>query len=210
MDDHDGIRFSQDHVIRRPRTRGIFPVSEEQWLRLRRMVQRLEAPRRTFQNLSAASASLGFSSGIAAIAFLDSPPSRDWVLPSTIALCVLGLVLTVVFFTVDRQLATDLRSSRRLILEEMEIVEKGFVDPETGEARRAAGAAFPEEHQVTDPSILTPGTHVVHPTFGSGTVASVSGFGQDLKVVVEFDKLGRKKLLARYAGLTPAPDSEPT
>lgn len=45
------------------------------------------------------------------------------------------------------------------------------------------------------------GERVTHPTFGSGTVLDVSGFGPDLKVTVNFDSVGRKKLLARYADL---------
>jgi DNA helicase-2/ATP-dependent DNA helicase PcrA len=45
------------------------------------------------------------------------------------------------------------------------------------------------------------GERVAHPTFGSGTVLELSGFGPDLKVTVNFDSVGRKKLLARYADL---------
>jgi DNA helicase-2/ATP-dependent DNA helicase PcrA len=45
------------------------------------------------------------------------------------------------------------------------------------------------------------GERVRHATFGSGAVAEVSGFGRDLRVTVQFDSVGRKKLLARYAGL---------
>ncbi|MGM0669359.1 MAG: ATP-dependent helicase, partial [Gemmatimonadota bacterium] len=45
------------------------------------------------------------------------------------------------------------------------------------------------------------GERVAHPTFGSGTVLEISGFGPDLKVTVNFDSVGKKKLLARYADL---------
>ncbi len=45
------------------------------------------------------------------------------------------------------------------------------------------------------------GERVIHPTFGSGAVVEVSGFGRDLKVTVDFDDVGRKKLLVRYANL---------
>jgi DNA helicase-2/ATP-dependent DNA helicase PcrA len=45
------------------------------------------------------------------------------------------------------------------------------------------------------------GERVTHPTFGSGAVLEVSGFGPDLKVTVNFDSVGRKRLLARYADL---------
>jgi DNA helicase II / ATP-dependent DNA helicase PcrA len=45
------------------------------------------------------------------------------------------------------------------------------------------------------------GERVVHGTFGSGSVVEISGFGRDLKVTVDFDRVGRKKLLLRYASL---------
>ena len=48
---------------------------------------------------------------------------------------------------------------------------------------------------------LVKGERVVHATFGSGRVEEVSGFGPDVRVTVEFEGVGRKKLLARYAGL---------
>jgi DNA helicase-2/ATP-dependent DNA helicase PcrA len=48
---------------------------------------------------------------------------------------------------------------------------------------------------------LVKGERVVHATFGSGRVVEVSGFGPDVRVTVEFEAVGRKKLVARYAGL---------
>jgi DNA helicase-2/ATP-dependent DNA helicase PcrA len=45
------------------------------------------------------------------------------------------------------------------------------------------------------------GERVLHQTFGSGAVVEVTGFGRDLKVTVDFDEVGRKKLLVRYANL---------
>jgi DNA helicase-2/ATP-dependent DNA helicase PcrA len=45
------------------------------------------------------------------------------------------------------------------------------------------------------------GERVAHDTFGSGAVVKVSGFGKDAKVTVDFDSVGRKRLLVRYAGL---------
>ena len=50
------------------------------------------------------------------------------------------------------------------------------------------------------PSYLK-GERVMHQTFGSGTITEISGFGRDLRVTVDFDTAGRKKLLVRYAGL---------
>jgi DNA helicase-2/ATP-dependent DNA helicase PcrA len=45
------------------------------------------------------------------------------------------------------------------------------------------------------------GERVRHPQFGRGTIRELSGFGHDLKAVVEFDIAGRKKVVLRYANL---------
>jgi len=45
------------------------------------------------------------------------------------------------------------------------------------------------------------GERVAHPQFGSGSIVEISGFGKDTKVTVDFDGIGRKKLLIRYANL---------
>lgn len=45
------------------------------------------------------------------------------------------------------------------------------------------------------------GEVVRHPTFGRGTIRELSGFGRDLKAVIEFESVGRKKIIVRYANL---------
>jgi len=80
----------------------------------------------------------------------------------------------------------------------------GKGDPSEGRAsaRRAAERERTfEEGLNQDAPHLVPGERVSHATFGSGTVKGVSGFGRDLKVTVDFDGVGEKKLLARYAKL---------
>ena len=61
--------------------------------------------------------------------------------------------------------------------------------------------ADPDESFNQDLPRLVKGERVVHDTFGSGAVGEISGFGRDLKVTVNFDSVGKKKLLVRYAGL---------
>jgi DNA helicase-2/ATP-dependent DNA helicase PcrA len=45
------------------------------------------------------------------------------------------------------------------------------------------------------------GERVLHESFGGGVVVEITGFGKDTKVTVDFDDVGRKRLLVRYAKL---------
>ncbi len=73
-------------------------------------------------------------------------------------------------------------------------------DPDAPPPRREI--VFEEEEDLNqDRPRFVKGERVAHATFGSGSVLEVSGFGRDLKVTVDFDTVGRKKLLVRYAGL---------
>ncbi|HEX7118891.1 MAG TPA: UvrD-helicase domain-containing protein [Longimicrobiales bacterium] len=45
------------------------------------------------------------------------------------------------------------------------------------------------------------GERVRHPQFGRGIIRDLSGFGRDLKAVIEFESVGRKKVVLRYANL---------
>ncbi|NJL27955.1 MAG: hypothetical protein HC897_08675 [Thermoanaerobaculia bacterium] len=42
---------------------------------------------------------------------------------------------------------------------------------------------------------------VKHPSLGSGVVLALEGSGQDARLTVYFDSVGRRKLIARYANL---------
>jgi DNA helicase-2/ATP-dependent DNA helicase PcrA len=46
-----------------------------------------------------------------------------------------------------------------------------------------------------------PGMKVVHPMFGVGTVKKCDASGEDEKIVVQFQRAGIKKLVARFAKL---------
>ena len=60
---------------------------------------------------------------------------------------------------------------------------------------------FGGEEMNQDLARLVKGERVVHQMFGEGKVVDTSGYGRDVKVTVDFDSVGRKRLLARYAGL---------
>ena len=93
------------------------------------------------------------------------------------------------------------------------LMNEAFTTPHRGLRTRMLGGAnendptsfVPDEdfeHSYDqDAPRLVKGERVVHATFGSGRVVEVSGFGPDVRVTVEFEDVGRKKLVARYADL---------
>ena len=48
---------------------------------------------------------------------------------------------------------------------------------------------------------LQEGATVVHPMFGAGRITETSGSGEKLKLVIRFDKVGSKSVIAKFAKL---------
>ena len=73
----------------------------------------------------------------------------------------------------------------------------------TSPSRRGGGlvASAPRSTQIGSRRGLGKGSRVRHATLGQGVVLDVEGDGEALKVVVFFDRAGKRKLVARHAGL---------
>ena len=54
------------------------------------------------------------------------------------------------------------------------------------------------------PLELSPGVRIVHPQFGVGEIVKIYGVGQEMKAEIDFEKIGRKKVLVAHAELRPA------
>jgi DNA helicase-2/ATP-dependent DNA helicase PcrA len=50
---------------------------------------------------------------------------------------------------------------------------------------------------------MRPGRLVAHPTFGRGKITKAEGFGESLRLEIMFSGIGLKKIMAKYARLTP-------
>ena len=48
------------------------------------------------------------------------------------------------------------------------------------------------------------GQHVRHGTYGTGRILSISGFGDDMRMVVLFSDGQRRKMIAKFANLEAA------
>ncbi|MEJ2677818.1 MAG: 3'-5' exonuclease, partial [Gemmatimonadota bacterium] len=75
-----------------------------------------------------------------------------------------------------------------------------FGQRQSGRASSAGGLVVDYSDSQDAPRFIK-GEVVVHPQFGRGTIRELSGFGRDLKAVIDFDDVGRKKVVVRYANL---------
>lgn len=75
----------------------------------------------------------------------------------------------------------------------------------TDNVRRAADVVAASAHSSDAPQDChyNPGDQVAHDRFGRGTVMSIEGSGQDTRITIDFGSLGEKKLLLKFAKLTP-------
>ena len=58
-----------------------------------------------------------------------------------------------------------------------------------------------KDNSSIDLSQYKEGVRVFHKKFGEGTISTIEKEGEDLKVDINFDKVGHKRLMAKYAGL---------
>jgi DNA helicase-2/ATP-dependent DNA helicase PcrA len=62
--------------------------------------------------------------------------------------------------------------------------------------------AMPDyENESQEPGGLAVGTRVAHGTFGPGTIVGLSGRGDNARAIVDFDSVGKKHLLLKFAHL---------
>jgi DNA helicase-2/ATP-dependent DNA helicase PcrA len=79
----------------------------------------------------------------------------------------------------------------------------GSLSYRTGETQAAAASdgIYIDYSDAQDMPRYVKGERVRHPQFGRGTIRELTGFGQDLKAVIDFESIGRKKIVLRYANL---------
>jgi DNA helicase-2/ATP-dependent DNA helicase PcrA len=62
---------------------------------------------------------------------------------------------------------------------------------------------YENETQIMKPKKLTIGMRVTHDVFGKGKIVHLTGAGESERAIVDFDTIGRKQLLVKFAQLIP-------
>jgi len=76
----------------------------------------------------------------------------------------------------------------------------GFAGDDAFDASEPGGLVIDYSDAQDTPRFIK-GERVRHPQFGRGIIRELSGFGRDMKAVIEFESVGRKKVVLRYANL---------
>lgn len=162
------VRFTQDYVVRTPRESAIYPISEADWERLKRIVRGIVPARRVFQNLGSAALGIFGSGVLALVAFYSTPNLPAWVVPATWAITGASLVLGSGFYVLDSLQRDLLMTSTDDVIEEMKIIETHYPREDSDPigqvtTRHLANAARRAREFVM-------ATRVRHADFGIGTV----------------------------------------
>ena len=136
-------------------------------------------------------------------------PSRDQDIEEERRLFYVGMtraMQSLTLLTTDTRMRFGSRSHQRpsLFLGELPPDDIDVLDDGGGD-RGTEDSGI--EYEMEDDFRVSRGARVMHGKFGTGTVQSVRGRGLDARIVVDFDGVGRKKLVLRYAGLTLADES---
>lgn len=201
MTDPSDLKFTQDYLVYRPRRQGVFPISEVDWNRIKRMLQAVVPPSRTWQNLASAMLSIGFSGILSLVGFSLAKNLPAWIVPTVLAIIVSSFVLAGSFFLIDRQSGRMREGSVAAVQAEMDSIEQAFVRAE--EERAADVAAGPRPMtEFIDSTDFFPDDVVFHSKFGIGRVKSIHEDPEHgAEVVVIFDDAKIRRLAPEFARL---------
>ena len=76
--------------------------------------------------------------------------------------------------------------------------------PKPVRARPRRSSASPSMGPARPVAVVKQGMGVLHPKLGRGVVLEIDGEGDNAKLTVFFDRAGKRRLIAKYAGLEPA------
>ncbi|MGH7505372.1 MAG: 3'-5' exonuclease, partial [Longimicrobiales bacterium] len=65
----------------------------------------------------------------------------------------------------------------------------------------ASAGVYIDYTDAQDAPRFVKGERIRHAEFGRGVIRELTGFGRDVKAVIDFEGIGRKKLVLRYANL---------
>jgi ABC-type iron transport system FetAB permease component len=120
------IEYSQKFLITPPKQTHMFPITESEWMRLKKLISRKTPTIKLISYLP--SLFLGiFSSSIFSIISLFTIENKpSWVFPTNVVICVSSLILGAGFISIDILQKKIANNSSNDIIDEMNNIEKQY------------------------------------------------------------------------------------
>lgn len=120
------FKFSQDYIVYPPVEQGVYPISESEWNRIKRMLENVKTPSKVYSVLSSLFFGVCISAFFSYLALKTAMSIEPWLIPTTIAVLISSLILGFVFLQVDIKQRKSVEGSVSMVLDEIKYIEKNY------------------------------------------------------------------------------------
>src|SRR4051812_29443418 len=107
----DSYRFTRDFSLYPARKQGVFPITDSDWKRLRRLITGVIPESQWYRDFGAGCWGVAASALVAVLAFKATKDLPPWVMPTCIALLIGSFLIGLAFLLADRTHRQMIRTS---------------------------------------------------------------------------------------------------
>ena len=189
------VRFTQEYLVRSPREQEVLTVPEDDWRRIKRIVQGTVPRNRWFRDAAGIMAGISVTAWFSVVGLSAMSMVPAWMQPTYLAVAIAAAALSGALFLLDGEHVRITESSANDVLLEMSDVEGRLeqaapLEPAGGDLGRGAIPSRGDDG-------FAQGDRVTHETLGEGRVVAVQRGRRTEKLiaVVDFGPRGRKAIL---------------
>ncbi len=120
------MEFSQDYTVFHPKKICVYPISETDWERVKKLVNNIIPEKKIYNILASALIGIFVSSIFSLISLNTLTNLPDWILPTNWSISISSLTLGIVLMIIDNQQKDMIKLNSEFILKEMSDSEKQF------------------------------------------------------------------------------------
>lgn len=125
--DKNSIKFKRGEFVYMPEQRGVYPIAEDDWALIKRMIERVPPSKRKIQDATSIFIGIFFSALLSLIGFYIVPGVPMWIYVVVWTLTIVSLILSIVLYLLSKQQKEEIITSIDEVKEEMELIENKFV-----------------------------------------------------------------------------------
>jgi len=122
----DGLKLSQDYYVYTPKKSAVYPITESDWNRIKKMLGNVIVPKKVYSFFSSLCFGITASSIFSFISFITIEKIPNWIIPTNISIGISSLILAIILLILDEQQKDIIKISSHFIIEEMESIESKF------------------------------------------------------------------------------------